>query len=216
MHRSAKVIGSAFIRNYLEDGAKVLEIGSMAVNGGLRDKFKSSINWVGVDLEPGPGVDRVLTDPYVLPFEEGEFDAVVTSSTFEHNAMFWLTFTEAVRVTKRGGLIYLNAPSNGLVHKYPIDAWRFFPDAGIALEEWSRRNGRIANLIESFVADRIPKTGVWNDFVAVFEVGTRSKGGILFMKFPCRNVIAFNLETGRVDRLNETRKTEDIEDLRSS
>ena len=30
-------------------------------------------------------------------------------------------------------LFYLNAPSNGEFHRYPVDCWRFYPDAGGAL-----------------------------------------------------------------------------------
>ncbi|MFP4076345.1 MAG: hypothetical protein ACLFTD_07650 [Halochromatium sp.] len=46
-----------------------------------------------------------------------------------------------LRVVKRGGLIYLNAPSNGSYHGYPFDHWRFYPDAGRALASWSERVG---------------------------------------------------------------------------
>jgi hypothetical protein len=43
------------------------------------------------------------------------------------------------RVVKSGGFIYLNAPSNGYVHNHPLDIWRFYPDAGIALEKWAKK-----------------------------------------------------------------------------
>ena len=125
--------------------------------------------YTGVDLAAGPGVDIVLDDPARLPFPDNSFDAVVSTSVLEHDAMFWVTFLEMTRVAKDGGYVYIDAPSNGVFHRYPVDCWRFYPDAGLALEKWAARNGVRATLIESFVADR--KRDVWNDCVMVFGKG---------------------------------------------
>ena len=216
MHKSALEIGSYFLNTVLYKNARVLEIGSANVNGGLRREFEQKVKWVGVDLHAGNGVDVVLSDPYVLPFEDDSFDFVFSSSTFEHNAMFWLTFSEAVRVSAPGGIIYLNTPSNGLVHRHPIDAYRFFPDAGIALSQWATRCGMVANLVESFVAERNPRASVWNDLVTVFEVDSRDFEPFLFSKFKCRNAIIFDKKFGKLRHVNRTGLTEDLEELRES
>jgi SAM-dependent methyltransferase len=147
-------------------GGRVLDIGSQDVNGSLKDVCPPGLAYVGVDFVPGKGVDVVLDDPYVLPFASESFDAVVSSSCFEHSQFFWVLFLEILRVLKPAGLLYLNVPSNGLFHRYPVDCWRFYPDSGAALAEWGRRNGCRCRLLESFVGRQGREP--WNDFVAVF------------------------------------------------
>jgi hypothetical protein len=85
---------------------------------------------------------------------------------FEHIEMFWLMFNEVLRVLKPEGLFYLNAPSNGEFHRYPVDCWRFYPDAGEALVRWGVRSGHRPALLESFTTHQ--QRDIWNDFVAVF------------------------------------------------
>jgi hypothetical protein len=71
-----------------------------------------------------------------------------------------------MRVLAPHGLLYLNVPTNGDVHRFPVDCWRFYPDSGRALVSWGRRNGIDCELLESYVG---PQQGdIWNDFVAVF------------------------------------------------
>ena len=122
-----------------------------------------------MDLVSGRGVDIVLEDPYVLPFEDNSFDAVVTTSCFEHDTFFWLTFSEMCRVAKQGGFVYVNAPSSGCYHRHPLDCWRFYPDAGFALVEWAARAGHSVSLCESFITR--DNADVWNDFVGIFQKG---------------------------------------------
>lgn len=146
----------------------ILEIGSQNVNGSLRGIFDIHPKryYCGVDFEQGPGVDEVLEDPYKLPFSNNTFDVVVSSSVFEHSEMFWLLFLEVIRVLKPSGLFYLNAPSNGDFHRWPVDCWRFYPDSGRALVTWARHVGYNTSLLESFIGEQ--DKDIWNDFVAVF------------------------------------------------
>ena len=145
---------------------RVLEIGSQDVNGSIRACAPESFEYVGVDFVAGKGVDVILDDPYHLPFEDGSFDIVLSNSCFEHSEMFWLLFDEIMRVLKPSGLFYLNVPSNGYFHRYPVDCWRFYPDSGSALVTWNRRGGGNAALLESYTSKQ--SKGVWNDFVAIF------------------------------------------------
>jgi SAM-dependent methyltransferase len=167
MHRTALQNAQLFFDVYVRPlgRVKVVEIGSQDVNGSIRHSFKD-VDYVGVDFAEGNGVDVVLTDPYSFPFADDEADVVVTSSCFEHSEFFWLTFVEAVRIVKPGGLIYLNAPSNGPVHGYPVDCWRFYPDSGRALARWAVRQGHDVVELESYTSDQVG--GYWNDYVAVF------------------------------------------------
>jgi cephalosporin hydroxylase len=167
MHPSALRTGAAFFQTYWMPGfADILDVGSQDVNGTLRGVMPEGAHYLGVDLAPGPGVDEVLEDPHRLPFESARFDVVVSTSCLEHDPCFWLTFSEMLRVTRPGGFIYLNAPSNGPYHGYPLDHWRFYPDAGRALESWSRKVRYPAVLVESFIGRQ--EIDPWSDCVMVF------------------------------------------------
>src|SRR5689334_5959147 len=121
MHDTALQIGDLFFQYFLTPTSRILDFGSQDVNGSLRRIALPTMTYVGVDLVPGAGVDVVLGDPTKLPFEDNSFDAVVSTSCFEHDPMFWESFLEAVRVTAAGGYIYINAPSNGDYHRHPMD-----------------------------------------------------------------------------------------------
>jgi glycosyltransferase involved in cell wall biosynthesis/SAM-dependent methyltransferase len=174
MHPSALNFGKLFFETYCTDleGAVVYDVGAQNVNGSLRDVCLPHLGYVGVDFVAGNGVDIVLDDPYRLPFADASLDVIVCSSCIEHSQFFWLIFLEMLRVLKPQGLLYLNVPSNGSFHRYPVDCWRFYPDAGRALEAWAEREGYPSMLLESFVgarsADSFESGGAWHDFVAVF------------------------------------------------
>jgi SAM-dependent methyltransferase len=176
MHASALKYGKDFFDNYLvprslSEKLSIIEIGSLDVNGSLRGFSPHGASYIGVDFVEGRGVDIVLSDPYHLPFDSNTIDAVICSSVLEHSAFFWLLFLECLRILKPDGLIYINVPSNGMVHRFPIDGWRFYPDAGKALIGWAHRSGYESVLLESFIAPKlgaINHEGMWNDFVAIF------------------------------------------------
>lgn len=169
MHDTALDNASLFFNTYLSvppAGQKIIEIGSQDVNGSLRGVSPDGVDYVGLDFVAGKGVDIVLDDPYVLPFEDQSVDCCVSSSVFEHSEMFWVLFLEIMRILKPAGLFYMNAPSNGVFHRYPVDCWRFYPDCGRALARWGRRSGVDCGLMESYVS--FQKSDVWNDYVAIF------------------------------------------------
>lgn len=127
-------------------------------------------------MAEGNGVDIVISPNSPLPFEDDSVDIIVTSSCFEHDVFFWETYLDCIRILKDGGLLYINAPGNGPFHQFPLDCWRFYPDAGIALRNLARRHGYQVDLVESFIAfpgDDIPfPDSEWHDFVAVFCKGS--------------------------------------------
>jgi hypothetical protein len=71
-----------------------------------------------------------------------------------------------MRVLKPSGVFYLNAPSNGDFHRFPIDSWRFFPDSGSSLVKWGNYNGLDSVLLEQYTSDR--ESDIWADYVAIF------------------------------------------------
>lgn len=170
MHDTAYIHGRIFRQTYWHDQFEtVVEIGSQDVNGSLRSHFPESARYIGLDFEEGPGVDVVVTPGAPLPLDDESADIVLSSSVFEHDEQFWVTVLELARILRPGGILYLNAPSNGEVHLYPIDAWRFYPDAGLALARWSRANGQPMRLLESFVAK--PGPSGWADNISIFQKG---------------------------------------------
>lgn len=173
MHPSALEFGGLFFKTYCEDEKNIviMDVGAQDVNGSLRDVSPSAAKYIGIDFVEGRGVDVVLSDPYHLPMEDASADVVVCSSVFEHSQFFWLLYLEVLRILKPNGLFYLNAPSNGYIHRYPVDCWRFYPDAGHALVAWGERNGYAPALLESFIGDKncqSMEADAWNDYVAVF------------------------------------------------
>jgi SAM-dependent methyltransferase len=169
MHPTAMSNGKSFFECYgtyfpSNEDVLVVEIGSQDVNGSLKEVCPSHFKYTGVDFVAAKNVDVVLTDPYSLPFENDSVDIVITSSCLEHSEMFWLVFTEVLRILKPHGLFYLNVPSRGGYHRYPHDCWRFYPDSGMALINWGKRNGFNPSLLESYTQT----DGGWGDFVAVF------------------------------------------------
>jgi SAM-dependent methyltransferase len=168
MHHSAMEYGRLFFSQYTKENSnlKIVDIGSQDVNGSLRSVTLKGNDFIGVDFVEGKGVDVIINDPYNLPFSNDSVDVVVCSSCFEHSEFFWLLFNDIIRILKPGGLFYLNVPSNGNFHRYPVDCWRFYPDSGVALQNWAIKNGFDVILLESFIGGQ--DKAIWNDFIAVF------------------------------------------------
>ncbi len=114
-------------------GLSTLEVGSLDVNGSVRQWFSGP--YVGVDMRDGPGVDQVA-NAHELPFADASFDVVVSTEMLEHDTAPWLSLPEMGRVLKHGGHLLITARGNGCsVHDYPGDLWRFLPDSGPVLAE---------------------------------------------------------------------------------
>jgi SAM-dependent methyltransferase len=212
MHDSAFRIGELVMQTYCDlPKARILEIGSMDVNGSLRDVAEPTTQYVGVDLEEGPAVDVVVKPGEKLPFDDASFDLIMASSAFEHGPRFWETFLEMCRVAQPGGHIYVNAPSNGGVHRYPLDCWRFYPDAGLALMDYAQTNEIQIDLVESFVGKRYRDSrDEWNDFVAIFRKGPSKvpmNVDFIYKRYP-----SYNTKTWSSPDLDyETSITEDMQ-----
>ncbi len=176
MHLSSFENAQRFRDTYcMNHVGSIAEIGSQQIGdeASMRVLFEGCDHYIGFDFANGKGVDIILDDPYHLRAEDESFDRVLSSSCFEHSEFFWLSFLEMVRICKSGGLIYLQAPSNGKFHRHPVDCWRFYPDSGVALQNWARRNDLEVTLLESFTTYQ--KSDCWNDFVAVFQKGNTDK-----------------------------------------
>lgn len=143
------------------DEVLVVDIGGADVNGGYRPLFSESrYNYQAVDIEAAEGVDVVLEDPYVLPYEDHSVDVVLSGQMLEHCEFFWLTFQEMMRVLRKDGLLVLIAPSGGPIHQYPVDCYRFYPDGYRALAKYAG-----CEVVDLWHDER----GPWRDLVGVFS-----------------------------------------------
>jgi len=180
MHLSSLEHMRGLVSRYLEPTARlrILDMGSYDVNGSYRPLFEEP-NWqyVGVDVEPGPNVDLVLSSPYRLPLPDENADVVISGQAFEHIEFFWLSWREMVRVLRPHGLIFLIAPSRGPEHLHPVGCWRFLPGGYRALAKYV---GNIDLLEVHTDWDRHPDkdSAEWGDTVGVFR-RTGSRAGIL-------------------------------------
>ncbi len=128
----------AWVRQVVEElqpQAPVLEVGSLNVNGSVRELFPTP--YTGIDLVEGAGVD-ILGDVLTHRFAE-EFNTIVCTETLEHVTQPWVAVDRMALWVKPGGYVIVTAPFSHPVHNYPGDYWRFtdqglrqlFDDAGL-------------------------------------------------------------------------------------
>jgi SAM-dependent methyltransferase len=109
--------------------ARALDVGSLDINGTYRGLIEGrGWEYVGLDIVPGKNVDVVTTEPYNYPFEDEEFDVVISGSTMEHVRAPWLWMVELYRVLRAGGFLAICTVMAWGVHRHPVDCWRILPD----------------------------------------------------------------------------------------
>jgi SAM-dependent methyltransferase len=110
--------------------APVFEFGSYQVDGqegyaNLRELFAKK-SYVGCDMRPGPGVDRV-EDVTAISLPDESAGTVLCIETFEHVYEVSKAFNEVFRLLKPGGIFVITSPLNFRIHGYPDDYWRMTP-----------------------------------------------------------------------------------------
>ncbi len=108
----------------------VFEFGAYQVEGqegyaDLRALFPGR-EYVGCDMRPGPGVDRV-EDVTAIRLPDGSAGTVLCIETFEHVFEVRRAFDEVHRILEPGGVFIITSPLNFRIHGYPDDYWRMTP-----------------------------------------------------------------------------------------
>lgn len=102
---------------------QVLEIGSLNINGSIRQFFEQCV-YVGVDLGEGRDVD-VVARGEDLTYADGSFDVVASCECFEHNPEWVATLNNMIRMSR--GLVFFSCattgrPEHGTPRTSPHDA----------------------------------------------------------------------------------------------
>lgn len=127
------------IRRFVADLTQVLDLpdpvydfGSLLVeaeqDGDLRPLFGGRA-FTGVDMRPGPGVDRVM-DLRALDLADDAVGTALCLDTLEHCEDPPQACRELARVTRAdGGVCVLSSVMLFGIHAYPSDYFRFTPEA---------------------------------------------------------------------------------------
>lgn len=113
-------------------GRYVLEVGSRDVNGGVRQWITEQLRpagYLGVDMEPGPGVDHVCRAEQlneVWKIRKGTYDLVISTEMLEHCEDWRGAVGAMKRMTHSQGILVITTRSPGFPrHEHPGDYWRF-------------------------------------------------------------------------------------------
>lgn len=91
--------------------SKVLEVGSLNINGTIRILF-DNCEYIGLDVGAGPCVD-VVCGGHEYNAPDNFFDTVISSECFEHNPFWEATFLNMHRMCKPGGLVVFTCATDG-------------------------------------------------------------------------------------------------------
>lgn len=107
-------------------GKLVLEVGSRYINGTVRILFEGC-DYLGIDLSPGPCVDKVRHVADWNPHTQNLFDTVISCEALEHDKRWRESLCAMYDLLLPGGLIILTAggtgrPEHGTARTSPSDS----------------------------------------------------------------------------------------------
>lgn len=104
---------------------RTLVVGSKVYDTKKEDRRLLYADAVGVDMQPGEGVDVVHDMERPLPESLGMFDHIDCVSVLEHCKRPWLMAQSIERAMRPGATLLLSAPFCWRVHAYPGDYYRY-------------------------------------------------------------------------------------------
>jgi len=96
--------------NYFKN-KKILEVGSLDINGSVRTFFENC-DYTGLDVGEGKGVDMVC-EGQTFQGESNSYDVVISCECFEHNPYWLETFENMYRMCKPDGLVIMTCATTG-------------------------------------------------------------------------------------------------------
>ena len=109
-----KEFKESYIINNFNKDINVLEIGSLDVNGNIRNLFDFTNEYTGIDLEKGPNVDLVLNGTNIDELNKN-FDIIISCECFEHAKDWKLIFEKMCQISKPNSFIVISVASTGRV-----------------------------------------------------------------------------------------------------
>lgn len=118
-------------KDFIKFPGKVLEIGSLDVNGSIREYFEDATEYIGIDMTPGKSVDKVMEAHDISKVWRKEtLDTILCLEMLEHDNAFWVTIENMKKLLKKSGILIISTPTFGFpLHRYPKDYFRFGEDA---------------------------------------------------------------------------------------
>lgn len=92
-------------------GKKVLDIGSLDINGSNRDLFENC-NYLGLDVGEGKNVD-IVSVGHLFDGPDNYFDTIISTEVFEHDMFYEETIKNIMRMLKPGGLFLFTCAAPG-------------------------------------------------------------------------------------------------------
>lgn len=99
-----------FLKPDLFNDCKVLDLGSLDINGNNRHLF-NNYTYIGVDIGEGRNVDVVCRNHEYKSDEK--FDVVISSECFEHDEFWDKSIENGISLLKEGGLFTFTCATTG-------------------------------------------------------------------------------------------------------
>lgn len=152
---------------YFKD-VRVIDIGSLDINGNLRVLFSPPYYYVGLDLDSGPNVDIIC--PAHLYRSEFKFDTVVSAECLEHDMYYVRTLNNMIDLLRPGGMMIFSCASEG---RHEHGTLRTTPENAPFLaklgEDWANY---YKNLTEKDIRSAVDIDGIFSDYEFSYQTET--------------------------------------------
>lgn len=121
------------LENAKMTGNRVLEIGSLDINGSIKSMFDTLTSdggsYFGIDLQEGPGVDLVI-DAVAYKSDE-PYDMIICAEVFEHTPAWKAIILNAHSLLVDGGMFIATMagegrPPHSAIDTNPIRSWEYY------------------------------------------------------------------------------------------
>jgi SAM-dependent methyltransferase len=148
---------------------RVLDVGSLDINGSTKDLFQHPFYYVGLDLAEGNNVNVVC--PGHLYDSGFLFDVVTSSECFEHDMYYARTLQNMVRLLRPGGLMAFTCATDGRQEHGTLRTAQW--DAPLLEKVDEKWANYYKNINEDDVRSAIDINNTFSDFEFEIEEETR-------------------------------------------